>query len=328
MVDSVVGNTGEVSVVVLSGGASLGAIQVGMLRALVEAGIKVDLLVGTSVGAINAAWLAGCPTLDGLDELAEIWMRLRRHDVFPINPVHSVLAAAGRSRSLVSGASLRSLLERHIVFDRLEEATVPLHVVAVDVQSGEDVLLSTGPAVDAVLASAAIPGVLPPVEIGGRWFMDGGVVNNTPISYAVALGATTVWVLPAGYPCALAAPPTTALGMALQGLSMLVEHRLALDAERLHDSVDLRVVPPLCPLKVSPADFSHAAALLQDGYTSTAHWLDTGCPDARKALLPHHHPTTPAPRAGRLRRAPEARSREGGRIAPLRSATSGSRRRR
>ncbi|MHB1487744.1 MAG: patatin-like phospholipase family protein [Acidimicrobiales bacterium] len=323
MIDDGACKAAGTNAVVLSGGASLGAVQVGMLRALVEAGIAVDLLVGTSVGAINAAWMAGRPTLDGLEELAEVWMRLSRRDVFPVKPVYSLFAAVGRRPSLVSSASLRSLLERHIAFDRLEDATVPLHVVAVDVQSGEDVLLSAGSAVDAVLASAAIPGLFPPVEIEGRWFMDGGVVNNTPISYAAGLGARTVWVLPAGYPCALAAPPTTALAMALQGLSTLVEHRLVSDAERLHDSVELRVVPPLCPLDVSPADFSHTAELLQRGYASTAGWLAAGCPDVRAMLLPHHHGKTALTQQGPPESALRHRTRVVGHGPPHDSTTTG-----
>jgi len=275
--------------VVLSGGASLGAAQVGMMQALVEAGVEADCLVGTSVGAINAAWIAGDPGADGLDRLAHTWIGLRRHDVFPVSPWHGMFAAAGRRQSLVTDLGLRRLLERHLAFDVLEAAPIPLHVVAVDVLSGEDVLFSTGPALDAVLASAAIPGVLPPVEIRGRWYMDGGVINNTPISHAVQLGAGTIWVLPAGYPCALSSPPSTALAMALQGLSTLVEHRIGLVAGLWNGVVDLRVVPPLCPINVSPADFSHASELIERAYISTSAWLVAGCPDIRASLGTHHH---------------------------------------
>lgn len=291
--------TPGVAAVVLSGGASLGAVQVGMLRALLEAGVTIDLLVGTSVGAVNAAWVAGHPTVAGVAELAEVWSGLRRSDVFPLNPVHSLLAVAGHRSSVVSDSALRALLGHYLTYRRLEHAALPLHVVAVDVQSGDDVLLSSGPVVDAVLASAAIPGVLPCVRVGEQWLMDGGVVNNTPVSHAVALGATTVWVLPAGYPCALAAPPATALAMALHGLTTLVEHGLALDVARYRDRVDLKVVPPLCPLAVSPADFTHTVELLRRGYASTAGWLAAGCPDTSAVLAPHHHAPGAADQAGR-----------------------------
>lgn len=275
--------------VVLSGGASLGASQVGMMKALVEAGVEVDCLVGTSAGAINAAWMAGDPSMDGLDRLARTWIGLRRHDVFPVSPWHGLFAAAGRRRSLVSDSGLRRLLEQYLAFDLLESAPIPVHVVAVDVLSGLDVLLSTGPALEAVLASASIPGVLPPVEIGGRWYMDGGVINNTPISHAAQLGVGTIWVLPAGYPCALSSPPRTALGMALQGLSTLVEHRIGLDVGFWKGTTPLKVVPPLCPITVSPADFSQASDLIRRAYVSTRDWLAAGCPDVGPSLGTHRH---------------------------------------
>jgi NTE family protein len=275
--------------VVMSGGASLGAVQVGMLRALAEAEVAIALIVGTSVGAINGAWLAGDPTIEGLARLSELWKGMRRQDILPLNPLHSLWAAAGRTSSLTSSARLRSLIEQQVRFARLEHAAIPLHVVAVDVQSGQDVLLSTGSTVDAVLASSAIPGVLPPVQIGDRLFMDGGVIANTPIVHAISLGAKRVWVLPAGYPCALTAPPRTALAMALQGLAILVEHRLAIDAVKAYDGVDIRIIPPLCPLNVSPADFSHGADLDRRGYEATMGWMADGCPDVRAALLPHSH---------------------------------------
>ena len=146
---------------VLSGGASLGAVQVGMLQALLRRGIRPDFVVGTSVGAVNGAWVAGHPDPDGADGLVHIWCGLRRTDVFPSSPLRALTAVTGRSRAVVSPDGLRDLLSAHIPFRRLEDAPVPQHVVAADVLTGEDVLLSAGPAVDAVVASAAIPGVFP-----------------------------------------------------------------------------------------------------------------------------------------------------------------------
>jgi NTE family protein len=275
---------------VLAGGGSLGAVQVGTLRALVEAGVEFDLVVGTSVGAVNAAWLAGDPTVAGVEELARIWHGLRRGDIFPTNPVRGILAAAGQRRSVVSGGALRALLTRHLRFTRLEEPVIGLHVVAGDVQTGEEVLLSEGPAVDAILASTAIPGVLPPVRLDGRWYIDGGVLNNCPISHAVELGAGTVWVLPAGYPCALATPPNSAIGMALQGLTLLIQRRLLEEARRYRDVVDLRIAPPLCPVLTSPSDFGHTAELMERAYVSARNWLTEldGRSDP-ELLAPHAH---------------------------------------
>ena len=279
---------------VLSGGGSLGAVQVGMLTALVDAGVGVDLVVGTSVGAVNAGWVAADHGPAGIARLADVWRGLRRETVFPSSAWHGLLAATGRRRGLVPDSGLRSLLVEHLRFERLEDAPTPLHVVAVDVLSGRDVLLSTGSAVEAILASAAVPGVLPPVALGERWFVDGGVVDNCPIGHAVDLGADTVWVLPAGYPCAAASPPTSPVGMALHALTLLVHHRLAADVTRYAPQVELYVAPSLCPLAVSPADFSHADELMASARASTAGWLERGCP-TETATLPLPHPHRPAP---------------------------------
>lgn len=181
---------------VLSGGASLGSIQAGMLQAPGEADITPDFIVGTSVGAVNGGWIASRPDAAGLAGLADVWRSLSRHDVFPTRPVVGLLGFLGQLPNLVPATNLRRLLIRHLEFTRLEDAPVPLHVVATDVLSGHDVLLSSGDAVDAIAASAAI---LPLVRIGGRALMDGGVVNNTPLSHAVALGADVAYVLPTGY---------------------------------------------------------------------------------------------------------------------------------
>lgn len=278
---------------VLSGGGSLGAVQVGMLRALVEAGVGFDMVVGTSVGAVNAAYIADDPSTDGVEGLSRLWCGLRRGDVFPTGPWHGMLAASGYRRSLVADRGLRALLTRHLRFEQLEDAPLPVHVVATDALTGVSTAFSTGSAVDAILASTAIPGVLPPVRLGSRWFVDGAVADNCPIRHAVELGADTLWVLPAGYPCAATELPSTAVGVALQGLTLLVQHGLALDVERYHADIEVHVAPPLCPLTVSPADFSHAAELIARAHASTASWLSASCPRDRATLtLPHRHATT------------------------------------
>jgi NTE family protein len=274
---------------VLSGGASLGAAQAGMLTALKEAGIAPDLVVGTSVGALNGAWLAGG---DDLDQLADLWRSLRRSDVFPRRPIGGLVGFLGRSDHFIPDTGIRRLLRDNLRFDRLEQASIPLYVVATEVLTGLDERLSRGNAVEAILASSAIPGVLPTVRIGGRDLMDGGVVNNTPISHAVDLGADTIYVLATGYSCALTEPPTGALGMALHAITLIIHHRLAADVQRYEPLVDLRVVPPLCPITVGPADFSHASELIDRTYRLTKTWLaTTSAPSTGQAHLlePHHH---------------------------------------
>ena len=248
---------------VLSGGASLGAVQVGMLQALNDAGVAPDLLVGSSVGAINAAWIAAHPEPEGVEALAEIWRGLRRTTVFPASPLLGAVAMLGRRNHLVSPDGLVALLEQHLPFRRLEETRTPLHVVATDLLTGRAVLLSKGAAIPALMASAAIPAVFPPVRIGGRDLIDGGVADYAPVSQAVALGADRIFVLPAAHACEMASPPRSVLAMALHSLNLMIESRLTADVERLHDEVEVHVLPHPCPLAVSPADFSHGGELIR-----------------------------------------------------------------
>ena len=260
---------------VLSGGGSLGAIEVGMLRALYERDIKPDLIVATSAGAINGAFMATRPqTVGTADELAAAWRDVRRREIFPLDPLRGLLGFLGLRAHLVSDSGLRRLLTKHVEPGRLEELPIPLHVVTVDVATGEEVLLSAGPVVEAVMASAAIPGVLPPVLWGDRYLVDGGVANNTPISHAIGLGARTIYVLPAGHACALVRPPGSALGMALHALSLLAHSRLIADIELHRGPSRLIVLPPPCPLSVTPMDFGHAGELIERSAQDARAFLD------------------------------------------------------
>jgi NTE family protein len=259
---------------VLSGGASLGAIQVGMLQALYERGIAPDVIVGTSAGALNGAFIASRPqTVATAEALAGVWRDLRRGQVFPLNPFTGLLGFLGARSHLVPESGLRRLVGRHLERERLEDLPIPLHVVAVDVLTGDEVRLSGGPVLEAVLASAAIPAVLPPVEWDGRTLMDGGVANNTPISHAVDLGARRVYVLPTGHACALEEPPSGALAMALHALSLLTHRRLVEDIERHRGEVELVVLPPPCPLGIQPIDFGHAEELVERALSDARRFL-------------------------------------------------------
>jgi NTE family protein len=278
---------------VLSGGGSLGAVQVGMLRALAERGIAPDVLVGTSAGALNAVFVAAHGMGTGsLDLLDATWAGLRRDDVFPLRAPHMALALAGARDALCAGSGLERLVRRHVGFDRLEQAPLPVHLVTTDLLSGEEVLLSDGDVVSAVLASSAIPAVLPPVRRGDRTLVDGGLANNAAISQAIALGADRVFVLPTGYACALPAPPSRPLAVAVQALSLLVQRRLVTDVASYADRVELVVLPPLCPVRISAVDFRHAAELSRRAHESAASWLDSGAahlPRPERILGMHGH---------------------------------------
>jgi NTE family protein len=263
-----------------------------MLEALVEQGIRPDLVVGSSVGAINAVGYSGRPDAGGVQRLAAIWRGLRSGDVFPLAPLKGLLGFAGWRKSLLDPAALRALLAREVPFERLEDAQVPCRVVATDVLSGSEVVLSSGPVVDALLASAAIPGVFPAVAIDGRHLIDGGMSSNTPISTAVAEGAKRLVVLPTGYACALEKPPASAMGMVLHALTLLIARQLVVDVLRWRETREILVVPPLCPIETSPYDFSAAASLIQRAAASTRAWLAAGGlerPKLPHEILPHEH---------------------------------------
>lgn len=276
---------------VFAGGGSLGAVQVGMLKALVRQHIVPDLVVGASVGAINGAYFAGAPDEAGVERLERIWLRLRRTDIFPFSPINSFLSIIGQRDHLVTPAPLRALIEAELPYRRLEDARIPCHVVATDVLEGTEVTLSSGAVVPALLASAAIPAVYPTVALNGRHLMDGGVANNTPISTAVALGASRLIILPTGAPCALHRVPRGAMALLLHALNLLVMRQLVDDIERFKRQAELIVLPPLCPLTVTPYDFSQTPDLIRRAEAMARVSLKKGRHDAdsSSALLPHRH---------------------------------------
>jgi NTE family protein len=251
---------------VLSGGASLGALQVGMLHALYERGVVPDLLVATSVGALNAAFVASRPqTVTTARELGRVWRNLEREDIFPVSMSALIGGFCGPRNHLVPDRGLRRLVRRHLELEDLASAAVPLHLVAFDLIAGRELLLSEGSAVEAVVAAASIPGVFPPVEIADRCLIDGGVVNNTPISHAVELGAERIFVLPTRDPGSLPErPPQSALDTALHGLGLLPEGRLQADIARYSRDVELVVLPAANRAGVQPTSFDRADRLINE----------------------------------------------------------------
>ncbi len=275
---------------VFAGGGSLGAVQVGMLRELMHAGVSADFVVGSSVGAMNAAYFAGAPNAAGVDKLEKIWRGLRRHDVFPLR-LRSVLGFMGGADNLIDPSNLRRLIAHHIPFQNLENAPIPVHVVATNL-GGAAVCLSSGPAVEAILASAAIPAAFPSVRVGEHDLIDGAVGSNTPIITAATLGATRIIALPTGFACALHEPPKGAIARALHAITLLIAHQMVRDLRELVGKVDVFTVPSLCPLDASPYDFSRAGQLIEQAAENTRKWIEGGGLSRREipdALLPHSH---------------------------------------
>ena len=252
---------------VLGGGGNLGAVQVGMVRALLEQGITPDLILGCSAGALNGAAIAGDPTVDGADHLAKVWSSLHGTDVFPPSGLTSVVALLRRGRhSLGSNDGLRRLIETMLDYRTFEEAKVPLQVVATSLATGVERWFSVGPIVEPILASAALPAVYPPVEIHGELHVDGGVVDNVPIARAVALGAERVYVCHVGNFHRPRPTPKRPVDVLLQSFSIARNHRFSTDVNRPWPGVELVVLPSVDPGPMSRGDFRRAPELIDLGY--------------------------------------------------------------
>ena len=275
---------------VFAGGGSLGAVQVGMLRELMRYGLDADFVVGSSVGALNAAYFAAAPNAAGVEKLACVWCSLRRHDVFPVT-LRSLLRFVGGQDHLIDPSNLRLLIKRHVPFLNLEDASIPLHVIATNL-GGAAVCLSSGPAIERILASAAIPAAFPPVRIDNQYLIDGAIGSNTAILTAAELGATRIIVLPTGFACDLHEPPKGAIARVLHAITLLIANQIVRDLKELAGKVDISIVPSLCPLDVSPYDFSSAAQLIERAADNTRKWIEGGGlsrPDIPDSLLPHLH---------------------------------------
>ena len=283
---------GSKTAFVFAGGGSFGAVQVGMLDALVRRGVRADVIVGSSVGALNGAYFAGNPTPDGVKRLEAIWRGLRRRDVFPVG-WRSLLGFLYRRDFLVASDALRALVENNLGYKNLEDAKIPIHIVATNILTGGTVVLSQGSAAQAIIASAAIPVVFPPVQFSDVYLADGAVSSNTPVSAAVARGARRLIVLPTGYACALEKPPRGAVANALHALTLLIARQLTAELRELEGtSIEYFVLPPLCPLSGSPYDFSRTAALIERAVQVTDAWIDEGGlerPNVHAQLSTHVH---------------------------------------
>ncbi len=311
---------------VLWGGGSLGAAQVGMLRALTARGVRADMVIGASVGALNGVYYAARPDGDGVEDLARLWLEVGRHDVYPLStaesartlltnlPFHPLRGALqalgmlnytfafepwtfidgllGRRNYLFDNHSLAQFLQRMLPIENLQDTVLPVSVLATDVRSGRAVLLSRGRALPSLLASTAIPAIYPTVNLDDQLLMDGGVADHTTLDCAVQAGAQEVYLLAPGFSCHLPAAPSTVISMALHGYNLLNEQRMNASITHNQPRARLHVLPALCPVEVLPIDFTQTADLINRATEATLHWLDHRQPKPGIArTLGHDHPT-------------------------------------
>lgn len=250
---------------VLTGGGALGATQAGMLQALFSHGVDPDVVVGTSVGALNAAFICRAPSHDGAVALEQLWHSASRNLIFPLRPRALLLGMAGRRDHLVASDGLAAWVSANLDYDDFADAVVPLHVVATDLDSGNPVVLSRGPLLPALLASCALPGIFPPVHLDGRVLVDGGISADVPALQAEALGADEIWVLPTSGPERDAEPPRGALEVLLRSIGIVLGHVTRDRLSQLDPRTTVHVLPAPAVDNASILDFAHTDELVTEG---------------------------------------------------------------
>jgi NTE family protein len=261
----------------LSGGGNLGPMQAGAMVALLEAGITPDLLVGTSVGALNAAFLSSRPGLAGAQSLVDAWATLRRHEVASFSPIDLLAGFFGVRDHLLAASRLGALIRKWVEIEVLEDAKTTVVIVATDALSGEAVVLQRGDVLEAVSASAAIPGLLPSVRMGDRWLIDGSLSADCPVLQAQDLGADDVYMITTAT-APRVRPPRGAVAMAMNSVSLVTarSNQAQLEVARLRASQRggrVFVVPSGEPPAPRPFDLSRSRLLTKVSYEATKTWL-------------------------------------------------------
>lgn len=265
------GGERRTTVVVLSGGGHLGAIHVGQLRAIVEAGIEVDAYVATSVGALNAAVMAARPGMAGVDRLHEIWRGVRTDEIFPGGTVAQAWKIARGHDHLYPNDGMVRLITSAIPVTTFSDLKVPLRIVTAELDSGEERVFASGSLLRPLLATTALPGVFPPVRIADKTYVDGGIVNNVPISHAI--DADRVFVLEL-QELSSEALPTSSFGLLLRSFAISRASRFRLDIERYAGAAEFHVIPQPAIPDIRFPDLSHSLELMELGYRAARDYLE------------------------------------------------------
>ncbi|MFB4315891.1 patatin-like phospholipase family protein [Actinomadura sp. 21ATH] len=255
--------------VVVGAGGVYGAAHCGVGYALERRGFVPDMIFGTSVGALSGATAAAhpgraAPWLEG------VWTTLRRRQVFPFGYL------PGRS-GVFSDRGLRRLIARAGLPARIEELEIPFTAVAMDLLTGARVLLDRGDLESALLASAAIPGVLPPVVRDGRTLVDGGVIAYVPVLAALEAGAASIVVLSTGpewWSLRPAVPPRRAGAVAVRSGLLLLHHQIERDLNEVSRRVPTVVPPTGVDTWPAPWDFGHSQRLIDTAALAAGRFLD------------------------------------------------------
>ncbi len=228
---------------VLGGGGILGAPEVGMLRALAERGVMADVVLGTSIGAVNGALFAADPSVDGVQRLTELWSESSFAELSAGTVLRRITTLARTGTHLQSLTEVRERLASTLPVQRIDQLKLPFQCVAASIERAAEHWFTDGELVDVVLASCAVPGILPPVRIGDEHFIDGGIVNSIPVARAVALGARTIYVLQVGRLERPLQAPRWPWEVGLVAFEVARRHRFASDLTSMPEGVTLHVLP-------------------------------------------------------------------------------------
>lgn len=254
-------SNGGKTALILCGGGSKGAMEVGLYRALVELEVPIDLVVGTSIGALNGAFIAAGRSPS---ELERVWRSLHPRQLFRLN--RELLWRLKQADSLYNNSGIRAFLERELPAKRFEELKIPLYVTVTRLQTGETVCFESGELIEPLLASIALPGIFPPVERDGLQLMDGGISDNVPIALAEAKGARRA-VFMLCVCCGLQTGPVRGLeSIVSQAVSIMLDLKYRTDVERFGGTLDLVALEPALGFDVPMLDFSHTGELIEGAY--------------------------------------------------------------
>ncbi len=268
---------------VLGGGGILGAHEVGMLRALAEAGVKPDLVVGTSIGALNGVLVAADPA-SAADRLSRMWQGEELRLAFSEKLWSRAVRLVRSGTHLHSFEPLRQVLAAALPGPDFADLELPFQCVAASIESASARWFSQGPVVPAVMASCAVPGLLPPVEIGAAHYFDGGLVDSIPVGRAVMLGATTVYVLQVGRIESPLAVPTKPWEVGLVAFEIARRHRFHEEMSSLPEGVQVHVLPtggdrpPPGMAQFRYRDRDRVGQSIERAYTATASYLSAVTP--------------------------------------------------
>ena len=265
---------------VLGGGGRWGAVEVGMIRALEEAGISPDLILGTSIGAFNGSVIADMPGPEGVRRLIGLWEEISTTGVLKGGALERIKNVAAFRPAIHTTSELRTILEHLYPGETLiEDLATPFQCVAASIERSTEHWFTKGPLVDALLASAAVPALFPPVKIGGEHFYDGGLVNSVPVGRAVELGANVIYVLQVGRMESPLRAPQRLHESALISFEIARRSRFSAALENLPEDIEIHVLPSGNPLA-----FDDRRQLRWRDTTSTAELVD-GAYDASRAYL-------------------------------------------